>query len=117
MCDCMNKISIKLATYFIVTVLIMESMLMLYLHQTIVHTRIDEEISQLVSKGSNHRDALEENNSDDTMHHIVLMESDSKRRVVITDKEFNLIIGSDSYSSNFKAIVNRISSQNLIRLK
>lgn len=111
MCDCMNKISIKLATYFIVTVLIMESMLMLYLHQTIVHTRIDEEISQLVSKGSDHRDVLEKNYSDDTMRHIVLMESDSKRRVVITDKEFNLIIGSDSYSSNLKAIVNRISSQ------
>lgn len=73
---------------------------MLYLHQTTVNSRTDEEISQLVSKESDHRDVLEENYSDDAIRHIVLMESDSKRRVVITDKEFNLIIDSDSYSSN-----------------
>ncbi|WP_108587014.1 cell wall metabolism sensor histidine kinase WalK [Paenisporosarcina sp. OV554] len=107
----MNKISIKMAIYFIVTFLIMESLLMLYLHQTIVHTRIDEEFSQLVSKGSNHRDILEDNYTEDTMRHIVLMESDSMRRVVITDKEFNMMISSDGYSSNLKAVVNRISSQ------
>lgn len=111
MCGFINKISIKMATYFIVTFLIMESLLMLYLHQTIVHTRIDEEFSQLVAKGSNHRDILEDNYTDVTMRHIVLMESDSNRRVVITDKEFNLMISSDSYSSNLKAVVDRISSQ------
>ncbi|HSO58152.1 MAG TPA: hypothetical protein VLQ66_07945 [Paenisporosarcina sp.] len=69
----MNKISIKLATYFIVTVLIMESMLMLYLFQTIVQTRINEEFSQLMLKGSNHRDVLEDNFSEDPMRHIVWM--------------------------------------------
>ena len=111
MCVFMNKISINMAIYFIVTFMIMESLLMLYLHQTIVHTRIDEEFSQLVSKGSNHRDILEENYTEDTMRHIVLMESDSKRRVVITDKEFNMMISSDGYSSNLKAVVNRLSSQ------
>ena len=107
----MNKISIKLATYFIVTVLIMESLLMLYLHQTIVHTRIDEEFTQLVSKGSNHRDVLEDNYSDDTMRHIVLMEDDNERQVAITDEKFNLMISSDASSTNLETILSRISSE------
>jgi signal transduction histidine kinase len=111
MCVYMNKISIKLATYFIITVLIMESLLMLYLHQTIVHTRINEEFSQLVSKGSNHRDVLEDNYSDDTLRHIVLMEYGSERRVAITDEEFNLIISSDGYSKNLKTLLSGISDR------
>ncbi|WP_019414275.1 HAMP domain-containing sensor histidine kinase [Paenisporosarcina sp. TG20] len=107
----MNKISIKLASYFIVTVLIMESLLMLYLHQTIVHSRIDEEFSQLVLKGSNHRDVLEDNFSDDTMRHIVLMENDSDRQVAITDEEFNLILGTDGNKLDLDTTLTSLSSR------
>ncbi|MBU0905920.1 MAG: HAMP domain-containing histidine kinase [Firmicutes bacterium] len=110
----MNKISIKLATYFIVTVLIMESMLMLYLHQTIVHTRINEEFSQLMLKGSNHRDVLEDNFSEDTMRHIVLMEYNSERRVAITDDRFKLVISSDGSSTNLETILGRLSKEKFI---
>jgi len=89
----------------------MQAMLMYYLHQNIVHNRINEEFSQLVSRGSNHRDVLEDNYSDNTMCHIVMMGSDSKRHVVITDKEFNLMINSDKYSSSLESMISRLSSR------
>ena len=84
---------------------------MLYLHQTIVHTRIDEEFSQLVSKGSNHRDVLEDNYSADTMRHIVLMENESERRVAITDEDFDLIISSDENSTNLEKVLQPLLSR------
>jgi len=89
----------------------MESLLMVYLHQTIVHSRIDEEYSQLMSKGSNHREVLEDNFSDDTMRHIVLMEYGSERRVVIADEQFNVIIRSEGETKTVDTLLNRISSQ------
>ncbi|MBO0587131.1 hypothetical protein [Sporosarcina sp. E16_8] len=52
----MNKVSIKLAAYFLISVLVMETVLMFYLHQGIIHTRVDEEYSRLLASGSNHRD-------------------------------------------------------------
>ena len=107
----MNKISVKLATYFIVTVLVMDTMLMLYLHTAIVHTTINEEFSQLKSKGSNLREILEDNYSDDTMRYIVMMESGIKRRVVITDKDFNLMVSPDEYNSNLEKIISRVSNR------
>jgi len=106
----LNKISIKLATYFLITVLIMDTMLMVYLHQAIVHSTINEEFSQLKSKGSNLRDILENNYSEDTIHNIVLMESDSNRRVVITDKNFNVLKSTDNFSTNIETIIDRVSS-------
>lgn len=108
---CMNIISIKLATYFFVTVLIMESLLMLYLHQTIVHSRVNEEFSQLVSRGSNHRDALEDSYSENTMRHILLMEYNSGKQVAITDENFNLIISSEEDQTTLEVLINRFSSR------
>jgi len=89
----------------------MDTMLMFYLHQAIVHSTINEEFSELKSKGSNLRDVLEDNYSDDTMRHIVLIETDNKRRVVITDKEFNVLKSSDKYSTSLDTIISRVSSQ------
>ncbi|XKI12934.1 histidine kinase [Sporosarcina sp. ANT_H38] len=79
--------SIKLAAYFFVSVLIMETILMFYLHQNIIHTRVEEEYARLLASGSNHRDVLEDNYSNMTLTHIALMETDGEREVVITDRE------------------------------
>jgi len=110
-CTLMNKISIKLATYFIITVLIMEGLLMLYLHQNIVHTRIDEEFSQLLSVGSNHRDVLEDNYSEKTMNQILLMESGSNRETVIIDSEFNLLMSTDNRDLPIETLLSEFSGK------
>ncbi len=87
----MNKISTKLAAAFIISFLIMDTLLMVYLHQTITHARIDEELDRLLETGSNHRDVLEDNYSETTLEHIVLMESGDERDVAILDAAGNII--------------------------
>lgn len=83
----MNRISTKLTAYFFLTVLIMETVFIFYLHQNIIQTRVQEEFSKLLASGSNHRDVLVEYYSDTTMKHIVLMEKDRAREVIITDNK------------------------------
>lgn len=91
----MNRISIKLAAYFFISVLIMEVFLIFYLHQNIIDARTDEEYARLVASGANHRDVLEDNYSETTIEHIALMEADGDREVVIIDHEGKLASSSD----------------------
>ena len=83
----MNKISTKLAASFIISFLVMDMLLMVYLHQTITHARVDEELDRLLKTGSNHRNVLEDNFTDTTLHHIILMESGGERDVAILDDD------------------------------
>ncbi|WOV86506.1 HAMP domain-containing sensor histidine kinase [Sporosarcina oncorhynchi] len=91
----MNKISKKLAAYFIISFLVLETILMMYLHQNIVHTRVDEEYARLLATGSNHRNVLIDNYSEDTITHIILMEAEGDRGVIITGENGNVILSSD----------------------
>lgn len=90
-----HKISTKLAAYFIIAFLVLETMLMVYLHQNIIHARVDEEYTRLLASGSNHRDVLEDYFSDDTIAHIVLMEAGSDREVMITEMNGEIIRSSN----------------------
>ncbi len=80
----MHKISTKLTAYFIIAFLVLETFLMVYLHQNIIHARVDEEYSRLLASGSNHRNVLEDHYSEETIAHIVLMEDGNDREVIIT---------------------------------
>jgi len=86
-----NKISTKLAASFFVVVLIMELFLMFYLHRNIIKSKVEEELASLLANGENHRDVLLENYSDMTIKHIVLMEKNKDREVMITDKNGRII--------------------------
>lgn len=87
----MNKISTKLAASFIISFLIMDTLLMVYLHQTITHARVDEELDRLWKTGSNHRNVLEDNYTETTLQHILLMERDGERDVAILDDAGNVL--------------------------
>lgn len=91
----MKRMSTKLAVYFFLTVFVMEAFLMLYLHQSILTTKINEEFERLLANGSNHRDVLVEHYSDATMDHIVLMEMDMEREVIITNEQGLIIKSSE----------------------
>ncbi|OAT73957.1 hypothetical protein A7K69_16725 [Parageobacillus thermoglucosidasius] len=55
----MRKISFKLGLLFFVFVLGIETILLASLYVTLVHSRINEEFEQLLARGNNHRDVLE----------------------------------------------------------
>ncbi|WP_254865254.1 sensor histidine kinase [Solibacillus isronensis] len=73
----------------------MESLLMYYLHQNMISNRVEEEFSLLLANGANHRDVLIEHYSDTTIKHIVLMEKNENRKVMIIDRTGSIIGSSD----------------------
>ncbi|MFI8688256.1 sensor histidine kinase [Rossellomorea sp. NPDC077527] len=101
----MNKISTKLAAAFTIAVFIMEGLLMLYLHDNIIDSRIQEEFQSILSRGNSHRDVLEERFSNTTLHHIALMESKTETEVVITDKTHHVIISSKKLTGGMRELI------------
>lgn len=102
----MNKISTKLAICFFIAVFIMEAILMTYLHQSMIQSRVNEEFARLLSNGSNHRNVLIENYSDTTIKHIVMMEKDIDREVIITNNRGEIISrSSGSVLEKFHTII------------
>lgn len=110
----MNKISTKLAACFFIVVFIMEIFLMFYLHRNIIHTRVDEEFASLLANGANHRDVLMENYSETTINHIVLMERNENREVIIINNKGDVISTSDeSYKllDQYYSILNNLHNK------
>lgn len=68
---------------------------MYYLHQNMIDNRVEEEFSLLLANGANHRDVLMEHYSDTTIKHIVLMEKNENREVMILDRTGTIIGSSD----------------------
>ncbi|WP_274308932.1 sensor histidine kinase [Solibacillus daqui] len=104
----MKRISTKLAVYFFLTVFVMQLLLMYYLHHSMITSKVNEEYERLLANGSNHRDVLVENYSESTVHHIVLMEMDSNRQVIITDRDGKVIKSSENDAqklSNFMPVL------------
>ncbi|WP_299745794.1 cell wall metabolism sensor histidine kinase WalK [uncultured Rossellomorea sp.] len=110
----MKKISTKLALYFTIAVLVMEGLLMLYLHDNIIDTRIEEEFQSILSRGNSHRDVLEDRYSETTLHHIALMESKTETEVVITDENHNVIIGSRVLTDGMRELI-QVTPESLTR--
>lgn len=109
----MNKISTKLAASFFVVVLIMELFLMFYLHRNIIKTKVEDELAGLLANGENHRDVLIENYSDMTIKHIVLMEKNKDREVVITDSNGKIISSSNIDNALLEEYIPLIRNQNI----
>ncbi len=68
---------------------------MFYLHRNIINSKVDEEFETLLANGANHRDVLMEHYSDTTIKHIVLMEKDANREVIITNQQGAVLGKSD----------------------
>lgn len=84
----------------------MEVCLFFLLHQKIAHSRIDEELSALVTRGNNHRDVLETYYNEETIHHIALMEVKSDTEVVISSNHGEIIISSMDITKQMNTLLN-----------
>lgn len=92
----------------------MELCLFFLLHQKMVHSRVNEELSRLVTRGNNHRDVLETYYNEETLHHIALMEVKSDTEVVITNKRGKVIISSTNMTHLFDPLI-KLKQQNISR--
>jgi signal transduction histidine kinase len=100
----MMKLSTKLTLSFTIVVFILVVFILIFLHENIVDSRIEEEMSAIQSRGESHRDVLEDTYSQQTLQHIALMESKTDTVVVVTDKQLNTIIASDRVAPEMKRI-------------
>jgi signal transduction histidine kinase len=101
------KISTKLTVYFTFVVFILFVVILIFLHESIVNSRIEEEINSIQARGESHRDVLEDNYTQQTLQHIVLMESKTSAVVVVTDKQKNMIIASDNVSAEMERVLEK----------
>ncbi|WMX56660.1 HAMP domain-containing sensor histidine kinase [Peribacillus sp. R9-11] len=84
---------------------------MIYLHNKVVHSRINQELESLKSRGNSHRDVLEISYDNSTLHHIGLMESHTDTDVVITNTKGDILLSSEKVNSGMKKILKKELSQ------
>lgn len=70
-----------------------------FLHKGIVESTVEEELNALQARGNSHRAILEKHFDDETIGHVILMESESTTDVVITDNKGEVL---DASSNNFR---------------
>lgn len=102
----MNKISVKIGLLFFVSALILETILVAFLHQSIIESTVNDELSALLNRGNNHREILEESYYPETIKHIALMESKTDTQVVITNQVESIIVSSKTVTPTIYQIIN-----------
>ncbi|MFF2290737.1 HAMP domain-containing sensor histidine kinase [Peribacillus butanolivorans] len=105
------KISFKLGLWMFVCIFLIETVSMIYLHNKVVHSRINQELESLKSRGNSHRDVLEISYDNSTLHHIGLMESHTDTDVVITNTKGDILLSSEKVNSEMKKILKKDLSQ------
>ncbi len=99
------KISLKLGLSIFVCIFLLETVSMVYLHNKVIHSRVNQELESLKARGNSHRDVLEITYSGSTLQHIGLMESHTDTDVVITDTRGAILISSGKVDGGMKKIL------------
>ncbi|WP_316569548.1 HAMP domain-containing sensor histidine kinase [Neobacillus sp. YIM B06451] len=98
----MNKLSFKIGLVFFAAIFLLQIVLMVFLHSNIIHSRVDDELSALKTRGNNHREILEGSFHEETIRHIALMESRTDTMVVLTDTYGTILMSSNTVTPAMK---------------
>ncbi|WP_445478554.1 ATP-binding protein [Lysinibacillus irui] len=93
----MRKLSLKLGIIFFITLFCIETFMMFFLHASLTNSRVEEELASLQARGNSHRTILEQNFNNETLAHIVLMESDESTDVVVTNRQGEILASSQPH--------------------
>lgn len=103
----MKKLSTKLAAVFLLAIVVLEGLLMMYLHPSIGNARVQEEYARLMEAGAKHRDVLVDHTTEETIRHILLMESGEGQGVAIVNAENQLVAHSEQQSIQWDSLTER----------
>lgn len=78
--------------------------MLFFLHKGIVESIVEEGINNLQLRGNSHRAILEKHFDEETINHVILMESESTTDVVITDQKHRVLA---STSENHATLMER----------
>ncbi|SFJ86299.1 MULTISPECIES: HAMP domain-containing sensor histidine kinase [unclassified Bacillus (in: firmicutes)] len=100
----MNKLSIKLGTYFLLLALCIESVLFVSFHTTLAQMRVDEETTALLEKGNWYCNIIEKRYREGIFERVATMESNSPAhtKLVITDTTGHIIGSSDAITKDMR---------------
>lgn len=101
----MNKISFKIGLLFFLTIFLLETISMFFLHNNIIHSRVHEELSALQTRGNNHREVLEASFHDETIRHIAMMEARTDTQVILTKPDGSIYMSSNKVTDEMKQIL------------
>jgi len=101
----MKKLSFRLGLLFFCFVMGVEAILFVSLYVTLINYRINEEFEQLLARGNNHRDVLENSYDSSTLEHVTMMESEALTDVVITNERGDVLYFSDQILQYAKKII------------
>ncbi|CAM3820919.1 MULTISPECIES: sensor histidine kinase [Mesobacillus] len=107
----MLKLSLKLGLWIFICILLIETVSMIFLHNNVVHSRIDQELDSLKARGNSHRDVLEMAFDDSTLQHIGLMESQTDTDVVVTNSAGEVLLTSKEINGGMEQVLDHSLSQ------
>jgi len=105
------KLSVKLGLWIFICILLIETVSMIFLHNNVVRSRIDQELNSLKARGNSHRDVLEMAFNDSTLQHIRLMEAHTDTFVVVANSAGEVLLTSKEINEGMKKILDQSSSQ------
>jgi len=94
----MNRISVKLGLLFSSLFFILFILLGFLLFQLFSHLFLDYVIQDLLNRGQNHAQVLEEDFTQSSIDHVGLMEKNVITKVIITDQNGEMLTSSDKYN-------------------
>lgn len=108
----MKKLSVKLGIMFFIIFFGLSTLMFFFLHEGIVESRVNEELSSLLARGNSHSYVLAKSFDNETLSHVVLMESESKTDIVVTNKQGN-VLGSSDQLQLFEKYLSEHSNSNI----
>ncbi|WP_413380989.1 sensor histidine kinase [Alkalihalobacillus sp. 1P02AB] len=79
------RLSLKLGLMFFVIILGLELTMVFFLHNVLVDSRIEDEVSSLLARGHSHQLTLEHSFDEETIYHVTLMEVAANTDVIVTN--------------------------------
>lgn len=100
----MNKLSLKIGTYFLILALCIETIAFVSLYTSLTKMRIDEETTALLEKSNRYRSFIEKRYGPQALEHATAIEShsDSDTKLVITDSNGKVLSTSDPVTKEMK---------------
>ncbi|WP_255249809.1 sensor histidine kinase [Bacillus sp. FJAT-45066] len=98
------RFSLKLSLWFFVCIIIIEGISMIFLHQHVVESLVEEELHALKARGNNHRDVLASSFDITTMEHISQMETHTDTDVFILNSNGEIITSSSPHSHHIREL-------------
>ncbi|WP_227521527.1 sensor histidine kinase [Bacillus alkalisoli] len=98
------RFSLKLSLWFFVCIIIIEGISMIFLHQHVVESLVEEELHALKARGNNHRDVLASSFDITTMEHISQMETHTDTDVFIMNSNGEIITSSSPHSHHIREL-------------